>query len=69
MPATPDPYRERARAQFFEAVANDIGAEWFNRSDGARTQLGGRTPTEEWQAGDHQAVERLLDHWYPRRSP
>ncbi len=64
MPATPDLYRERARAQFFEAVANGSDADWFNRSESARAQLGGRTPTEAWRAGDHKAVELLLDHWY-----
>lgn len=64
MPAAPDPYRERARAQFFEAGVNGSDADWFNGGESARAQLGGRTPTEAWRAGDHKAVEQLLDHWY-----
>ena len=29
-------------------------------------ELAGRTPTEAWLAGDHEAVEQLVQIWYER---
>jgi hypothetical protein len=58
----PDPYREQAWADLIERIANGRPNDWFNMS--TSELLGNRTPTEAWQAGDHQAVERMIDKWY-----
>jgi hypothetical protein len=60
--AIADPYREQARADLIEQIAKGTPHDWFNMS--TSQLLGDRTPTEAWQAGDHEAVERLIDQWY-----
>lgn len=61
MPVT-DPYREQARADLVEQIAKGTPHDWFNMS--TSELLGNRTPTEAWRAGDHEAVERMIDQWY-----
>lgn len=36
--------------------------EWWNFT--AYPELGGRTPTQAWLAGDHDAVEKLVWNWF-----
>jgi hypothetical protein len=60
--AIADPYRELARAQLIERIENGNALDWFNMTTYA--ELGDRTPTDAWQAGDHQVVELLIDKWY-----
>jgi hypothetical protein len=60
--AVTDPYRDLARAQLVEQIENGSALDWFNMS--TFPELGNRTATEAWQAGDHEAVERLIDRWY-----
>jgi hypothetical protein len=36
--------------------------EWWNLS--RYEQLGNRTPTQAWLAGDHELVEKLVMDWY-----
>jgi hypothetical protein len=60
--AIADPYREQARADLIEQIAKGTPHDWFNMS--TSRLLGDRTPTEAWQAGDHEAVERMIDQWY-----
>jgi hypothetical protein len=60
--AIADPYREQARADLIEQIAKGTPHDWFNMS--TSQLLGDRTPTEAWQAGDHEAVERMIDQWY-----
>jgi hypothetical protein len=43
-------------------LSDGNATEWWNHR--TYPQLGGRTPTEAWQAGDHQGVRELIDHWY-----
>jgi hypothetical protein len=60
--AIADPYRELARAQLIEQIENGNALDWFNMS--TYPELGNRTATEAWRAGDHEAVERLIDRLY-----
>jgi hypothetical protein len=61
MPVT-DPYRDLARADLVTRIENGTPIDWFNRTN--YPEIGDRTPTEAWQAGDHEALERLIDQWY-----
>jgi hypothetical protein len=38
--------------------------EWWNLS--TYEELGGRTPTQAWVLGEHQAVERVVLSWFER---
>jgi hypothetical protein len=60
--AITDPYRERARADLIANIENGTPSDWFNMTTYA--ELDDRTPTEAWRAGDHEAVELLIDKWY-----
>jgi hypothetical protein len=59
-------YRAAAIEDLLERIATSTHAEgeWWNSS--SYEELGGRTPTEAWLAGDHEAVERLVHIWYER---
>jgi hypothetical protein len=65
-----DPIELERRAAATEALLNRIGTstggdgEWWNYS--ACAELGDRTPTEAWLAGDQGAVRRLIEIWYER---
>jgi hypothetical protein len=56
--------RTAAFNELVHAIAHSTGepTEWWNYS--RYEQLGDRTPTEAWLAGDHEAVEQLLMDWY-----
>ena len=62
MAPIPDPYREQARADLIANIENGTPSDWFNLS--TYEELNDRTPTEAWRAGDHDAVELLIDQWY-----
>ena len=59
-----DNRRAAALNDLLQAIAHSTGAatEWWNFSRYA--QLGDRTPTEAWHAGDHKAVEQLVMEWH-----
>lgn len=69
-PAPRDPIdlerRAAATEDLLNRIATSTGAEgeWWNHS--ACAELGGRTPTEAWLAGDHAAVQHLIEIWYER---
>jgi hypothetical protein len=44
------------------AHPSGVLTEWWNRT--RYEQLGDRTPTQAWLAGDHEAVEQLVADWY-----
>lgn len=56
-----DRYRERARADILSRIEHGSDSDWFN----LRTylELGNRTLTEAWRAGDRDAVIEVLDLW------
>ncbi|MGD0592648.1 MAG: hypothetical protein ABSB54_03080 [Acidimicrobiales bacterium] len=61
-------FEQLRRAAAVNDLLNQIGlsdgrkTEWWNFS--AYHELGDRTPTQAWLAGDHEAVRRLVDKWY-----
>jgi hypothetical protein len=57
-----DPYRALARADLIDRISNGNNRDWWNMT--TYPELGDRTATEAWQAGDHAAVELLIDKWY-----
>ncbi|MDA8357299.1 MAG: hypothetical protein M0Z95_13645 [Actinomycetota bacterium] len=65
-----DPRELNRRAAAVNEILGRIGlssrdaTEWWNFS--AYEELGGRTATQAWLAGDHHAVERLVLSWYER---
>jgi hypothetical protein len=68
-PMTPDDgYESQRRGAALNVLLNQIGrsegkeTEWWNFQ--AYDELGGRTPTQAWLAGDEKAVERLVRGWY-----
>ena len=67
---TPDPVELGRRAAAVNEILSKIEqssgeqSEWWNRF--AYEELGNRTPTQAWLAGDHEAVERLVLNWYER---
>ena len=56
--------RQAATDELVNRIASSSGDsdEWWN----ARTheELGGRTPTDAWLAGDHDGVMRVIAGWY-----
>jgi hypothetical protein len=65
-PVTPNEANRRAAAfrELLQEIARSTGdpSEWWNFS--RYEQLGNRTPTEAWLAGDHEAVENLIVEWH-----
>ena len=68
MPA-PDPgYESQRRAAAVNVLLGQIGlsdgteTEWWNFR--SYEELGGRTPTQAWLAGDESEVEQLVRRWY-----
>jgi hypothetical protein len=65
-PVTPIEANRRAAAlnELLRQIADSTGAvtEWWNFS--RYEQLGDRTPTQAWLAGDHELVEKLVRDWY-----
>lgn len=67
---TPDPVELGRRAAAVNEILSRIGrssgeqSEWWNHF--AYDELGNRTPTQAWLAGDYEAVERLVLSWYER---
>jgi hypothetical protein len=65
-----DPREQNRRAAAVNEILGRIGlsaaesTDWWNLS--AYEELGGRTATQAWLAGDHDAVERLVLSWYDR---
>lgn len=65
-----DPRELNRRAAAVNEILGRIGltsrdtTDWWNFS--AYEELGGRTATQAWLAGDHHAVERLVLSWYER---
>jgi|SRR5580658_10465352 len=43
-------------------LSNGKETEWWNHQ--TYPELGGRTPTQAWLAGDEEAVRNLVDVWY-----
>ena len=43
-------------------VSKGLQNEWWNLT--AWPELGDRTPTQAWLAGDHEAVRELVEKWY-----
>lgn len=56
--------RAAAVNELLRQIAGSTGAitEWWNHV--RYEQLGDRTPTQAWLAGDHTAVESLVAEWY-----
>ena len=56
--------RQAAIDELVNRIANSSGDsdEWWNAS--THEELGGRTPTEAWLAGDHDGVMRVIAGWY-----
>jgi len=56
--------RAAAVNELLRQIEHSTGAvtEWWNHAQ--YEQLGDRTPTQAWLAGDHEAVEQLVAHWY-----
>ncbi len=67
-PLDPTELSSRAPAidDLLEGIATSTNeeGEWWNSS--TYEELGGRTPTKAWRAGDHEAVVRLVHIWYER---
>jgi hypothetical protein len=61
-------YESQRRAAALNVLLGQIGlsegkeTEWWNFH--AYDELGGRTPTQAWLAGDEKAVEQLVRNWY-----
>jgi hypothetical protein len=70
VPADPDfdPMESNRRAAAVNELLRQIGisdgaeTRWWNLA--RYTELGNRTPTQAWLAGDHQGVEKLVLGWY-----
>jgi hypothetical protein len=68
--ADSDPRELNRRAAAVSEILGRIGlssrdtTDWWNLS--AHEELGGRTATQAWLAGDRLAVERLVLSWYER---
>ena len=68
----PDPQELNRRAAAVNEILSRIGlsgggasmSEWWNLV--SYDELGGRTPTQAWLAGDHEAVEKLVLSWFDR---
>ena len=43
-------------------LSNGRTTEWWNHQ--SYPELGGRTPTQAWLAGDEEGVRGLVDKWY-----
>ena len=43
-------------------LSNGRETEWWNHQ--AYPELGDRTPTQAWLAGDEEAVRKLVEDWY-----
>ena len=43
-------------------LSNGEESEWWNHR--SYSELGDRTPTQAWLAGDEEDVRKLIDHWY-----
>ncbi len=58
--------RRAAIDDLLDRIAASTGGadEWWNRS--AYEELGGRTPTEAWLAGDRDGVVRVILEWYQK---
>lgn len=56
--------RQAAISELVDRIATSSGDsdEWWNAS--THEELGGRTPTEAWLAGDHDGVMRVIARWY-----
>src|ERR1035441_8728517 len=73
-----DPLEGNRRAAALNELLRHVGladgaeTRWWNLTRYA--ELGDRTPTQAWLAGDHLGVEKLVAQWYadseplPRRS-
>lgn len=68
----PDPQELNRRAAAVNEILSRIGlsgggagmSEWWNFV--SYDELGGRTPTQAWLAGEHEAVEKLVMSWFDR---
>jgi hypothetical protein len=64
-PLTPTEANRRAASvnELLRQISQSNGAitEWWNHAQ--YPQIGNRTPTQAWLAGDHQAVEQLVAEW------
>lgn len=64
----PDPQESRRKAAATDELIGLIGlarggrAHWWNLV--AYRELGDRTPTQAWLAGDEGAVRELVERWY-----
>ena len=60
----PSPPHFSAVDELVNRIATSSGDsdEWWNAS--THEELGGRTPTEAWLAGDHDGVMRVVAGWY-----
>lgn len=58
--------RQAAIDELVNRIATSSGDsdEWWNAS--THEELGGRTPTEAWLAGDHDGVMRMIAGWYQK---
>jgi hypothetical protein len=56
-PDNGDESEHRALNVLLDQIAHSEGKETFD-------ELGGRTPTQAWLAGDEKAVEQLVRGWY-----
>jgi hypothetical protein len=54
--------REIATATLIREIAEGSPGKWYSSMRFA--ELGDRTPTETWRAGDHRAVRDLIDKQY-----
>lgn len=61
-------YESQHRAAAINYLLGQIGSsigietEWWNYQSYA--ELGGRTPTQAWLAGDEDDVRKVVDKWY-----
>jgi len=61
-------YESQRRAAAINYLLGQIGlsngkeTEWWNYQ--SYGELGGRTPTQAWLAGDEDDVRKLVDKWY-----
>ena len=68
MTTTENGYESQRQAAAINYLLGQIGlsdgrtTEWWNHQ--SYPELGDRTPTEAWLAGDEDGVRKLVDKWY-----